>query len=97
VVPSTLTASKAEETSYRASAAAIVRNVGVAAEPVIGPARKVFADSLARLTSSVPDVVIGVSDTVRNDGTVMATLDPGLVALGSLKSGSLHFASLRSK
>jgi hypothetical protein len=50
------------------------RKVGAAADPVVGPAKIVLAVWVARLTASVPLVVIGEPVTLRKFGTVRATL-----------------------
>lgn len=55
------------------SLAPIARNVGVAAPPLVGPAKNVFAVSVANVIAKVPDVVIGLPVTDRMEGTVSAT------------------------
>jgi hypothetical protein len=57
------------------SAPTKARNVGVAAEPVVGPAQTWLADWVARVPVSVPDVVIGEPETVKMlDGNASPTL-----------------------
>lgn len=67
------------------------RNAGIAAEPEAGPAKTVLALSVAKVTASVPAVVIGLPDTVKADGIDKATLEtvpvPGIVAHAGLAPG----------
>jgi hypothetical protein len=57
------------------SAATKARNVGVAAIPLAGPAKMVFAVSVAKLIAMVPPAAVnGDPATLRKDGTVNATL-----------------------
>jgi hypothetical protein len=56
--------------------------VGVAAAPDAGPAKTEFADSVARVTARVPEDVIGEPETLRNEGTVRATLVTPVAAAG---------------
>ena len=57
------------------SAATRERKVGVAEDdPVLGPARTVFAPSEFMVTASVPDVVTGLPDTLKMLGMVKPTL-----------------------
>src|SRR5438270_2553062 len=57
------------------SAGTNARIVGVAGDPVVGPARTVLALCVARDTASVPLLVTGDPDTVRSaPGTVSPTL-----------------------
>ena len=51
------------------SAATRSRNVGAAADPLPGPAKTRFADSLTSATVIVPAVVTGDPETVKISGT----------------------------
>lgn len=66
VVPSTLTAPKTEEDATGRSAGTIARKLGAAADPVVGPARTVFALWLMAVAVTVPEVVtaeLGVAES----------------------------------
>src|ERR1035437_4517398 len=56
------------------SASTSARNVGAAGTPVPGPAKIVFAVSLASVPVSVPVVVTGEPDTVKIAGSARPTL-----------------------
>jgi hypothetical protein len=56
------------------SAATNARNVGAAALPVEGPAKTVFAVSVAKVPVNVPEVVTGEPLTVKIAGRESATL-----------------------
>lgn len=56
------------------SAVTNARKVGVAALPVVGPAKTRLADCVASVTANVPVVVIGLPAIAKMLGTVMATL-----------------------
>lgn len=60
VMPSTLTAPNAEAEPSGRSAGTIARNVGAAAEPVVGPARMVLALWLIGVATTEPEVVTAV-------------------------------------
>jgi hypothetical protein len=56
------------------SAATSALNVGVAAEPVPGPAHTRLADWVARVAAKVPELVTGLPATEKIAGIVSATL-----------------------
>ncbi len=56
------------------SAATIARNVGAAAEPVVGPNQPTLADCAASDTASVPALVTADPATVKTVGIVKPTL-----------------------
>jgi hypothetical protein len=55
------------------SVAASARNVGVAAAPVVGPAKTNAADCVVSVADKVPLVVTGEPATVNRDGNPRAT------------------------
>ena len=50
-------------------------NPGVAAEPLVGPAKTVLADWVCHVTENIPVEVIGDPDTANSPGIDRATLD----------------------